>query len=253
MEEQLHSSRTLVLLGITFFTLTFGASPLLLAPISEVYGRTYLYNVSALVFTLFFIPQALARNIETMLISRFIAGIAGSSAVSLVGGTLADLWINEERGLPMALFAWSAFGSTGLGPVIFGYVEQFYDFRMINWIMLAISGAFTTALIVLLRETRSSVLLSRKAARLRKETGDDRYQCKADLARSSFLVMMKTSLTRPVRMLCTEPVLISFTLWISWVWGVLYVFLVAIPLVFKVSLPSDFESEPRSPPTLRFC
>lgn len=235
MEAQLNASRTLVLLGITLFTLTFGAAPLILAPISEAYGRTYIYIVSALVFTLFFIPQALAQNIETMLVARFISGIAGSSAVSLVGGTLADVWPNEERGLPMALFAWSAFGSTGLGPVVFGYVEQIHDFRMINWVMFAVSGAFTLALALLLKETRGSVLLSRKAARLRKETGDNRYQCKADLLRSSFTVMMKTSLGRPIRMLCTEPVLISFTLWISFVWGVLYIFLVAIPLVFRVS------------------
>lgn len=128
----------------------------------------------------------------------------------------------------MGIFALSAFASTGLGPVIFGYVEERHDFRLVNWIMFAASGAFSAALFFVLSETRGPVLLSRKAARLRKETGDERYQCKADLARSSFKVMIRTSLNRPLKMLFTEPVLISFTAWISFVWAVLYIYLISI-------------------------
>jgi hypothetical protein len=44
--------------------------------------------------------------------------------------------------------------------------------------------------------------------------------------------MMQTSLGRPIKMLYTEPVLIAFTVWISFTWGVLYILLVAVPLVF---------------------
>ena len=57
----------------------------------------------------------------------------------------------------------------------------------------------------------ASVLLARKAARLRKETGDDRYQSQEEYERGSLMDVMKTSLGRPVRMLYTEPVLIAFT------------------------------------------
>lgn len=38
--NELHTSRELAVLGITTFTITFGAVPLLLAPFSEVYGRS---------------------------------------------------------------------------------------------------------------------------------------------------------------------------------------------------------------------
>lgn len=51
-----------------------------------------------------------------MLVSRFIAGIGGSTAVAVLGGTLADLFSNEERGIPMAIFATVAFGSTSVAP-----------------------------------------------------------------------------------------------------------------------------------------
>lgn len=129
-------------------------------------------------------------------------------------------------------------------------MEQKYDFRLINWITMAAAGVFTISLIFILDETRgtleaprqscrrrhrftrflasplissippfaASVLLSRKAAQLRKETGDSRYQSRDDFERGSFAAMIHTSLARPIKMLYQEPVLIAFTAWISFVW-----------------------------------
>lgn len=108
--------------------------------------------------------------------------------------------------------------ATGLGPVVFGYVAQIKGFRYVSWILLAVSGFFALILPFILDETRASVLLSRKAARLRKETGDMRYQSKDDFERGSVREMMKTSLGRPVQMLMREPVLIAITAWISFTW-----------------------------------
>lgn len=98
---------------------------------------------------------------------------------------------------------------------MFGYLAQEKGFRYINWIMFALSGLFTVVLVPVLDETRASVLLSRKAARLRKETGDERYVSKEEYERGSIREMMRTSLSRPIKMLTREPVLIAFTLWIS--------------------------------------
>ncbi|GAA5941346.1 hypothetical protein JCM3775_001548 [Rhodotorula graminis] len=232
VENELHTSKELSLLGVTMYTLSFGAAPLLLAPLSEVYGRSSIYLGSAIVFALFFIPQALAPNIATMLVARFISGCAGSTAVSLVGGTIADVWRADERGTPMALFSFAAFGATGIGPVVFGYLAQIKGFRAVSWVLFAMSAAFAAVLPLLLKETRASVLLSRKAARLRKETGEERYVSRDDFERGSIRQMMRTSLGRPVKMLLHEPVLIAMTAFISFAWGVLYLFLVSIPYVF---------------------
>ncbi|GAA5900772.1 hypothetical protein JCM5296_004891 [Sporobolomyces johnsonii] len=232
VQSELSTSKEVAVLGVTLFTLTFGAAPLILAPLSEVYGRSFIYLVSAIGFTIWFIPQAVATNIETVLVTRFLSGICGSTAVSLVGGTLADVFRGHERGTPMALFSYAAFGATGLGPVCFGYLSQIKGFRYVNWVLFAMSGAFTLSMFFILDETRASVLLSRKAAKLRKETGDERYMSKDDFERGSLSEMMKTSLGRPIKMLCREPVLIAFTAWISFTWGVLYLCLVSIPLVF---------------------
>ena len=83
------------------------------------------------------------------------------------------------------------------------------------------------------KETRGSVILSRRAARLRKETGDTRYQCKSDAERASLRVLVKVSMTRPVHLLFTEPLVASFSTWIGFCWAVLYLSLRAVPLVFQ--------------------
>ena len=58
---------------------------------------------------IFIIPCAVAKNIQTLLVCRAIDGIAFSAPMTLVGGTLADLWRNEERGVPMAVFSAAPF------------------------------------------------------------------------------------------------------------------------------------------------
>lgn len=127
IQKDLHTTQTLTILGITFFTATFGIAPLIIAPLSEIYGRSYMYFTSAVIFTILLIPQALAQNIETILICRFLSfvfpflylqlrgqtpikfifsrGIAACASINITGGILADIWTNAERGLPMALFS----------------------------------------------------------------------------------------------------------------------------------------------------
>lgn len=118
----------------------------------------------------------------------------------------------------MAFFTLAAVAGPGLGPVMFGYLAQIKGFPYLSWVLFAMSSVFALSLPFILDETRASVLLSRKAARLRKETGDERYQSKDDFERGSIRELMKTSLGRPVQMLMREPVLIAITAWISFTW-----------------------------------
>lgn len=102
------------LLSITLFVMGFGIGPMAFAPLSEIVGRRPIYGVTLLVAVIFIIPGAVAQNLGTLLVARFIDGIAFSAPMTLVGGTLADLWRSEERGVPMAAFSAAPF----IGPAI---------------------------------------------------------------------------------------------------------------------------------------
>lgn len=71
------------------------------------------------VAVVFIIPCALAKNFATLIVCRAIDGIAFSAPMTLVGGTLADLWRNEERGVPMAAFSAAPFiGPASISPLV---------------------------------------------------------------------------------------------------------------------------------------
>ena len=88
---------------------------------------------------------------------------------------------------------------------MFGYVSQNLGWRWIEWIEMIMAGVTTVIVFVVCQETRGSVILSRRAKRLSKETGLD-YRCRADEERASLLVLMKTGVSRPVWFLLTEPI-----------------------------------------------
>lgn len=79
------------------------------APFSEVFGRKIVYVSTLSLAVIFIIPCAVSKNITTLIVCRLIDGIAFSAPMTLVGGTLADLWKNEERGVPMAFFSAAPF------------------------------------------------------------------------------------------------------------------------------------------------
>lgn len=71
---------------------------------------------------------------------------------------------------------------------------------------------------LILRETRSDVILAKRAKKLRKQTGRPIY-AKAEIESESVMDKLKISFKRPTKMLLTEPVVIFFTLWVSFAWG----------------------------------
>lgn len=166
----------------------------------QVFGRNPIYLVSHLLYTILFIGTGYARNISTVIVLRFLSGAFGSTGSTMVGGTIADIWSSKDRGPPMGLFALGAIFGTGFGPFWAGFVagNPALQWRWIQYIQAIYTGAGFIVLLLFLKETRGSVLLSRKAAKLRKETGDSRYQARADAERASIPILIKNSLTRPL-------------------------------------------------------
>lgn len=216
-------SRTVALLGITVFTFGFAIAPMALAPLSEVYGRSPVYFTTYGLFVLMFIPQALTPTFSGLMLSRFFSGVVGSTGSTMVGGTLADIYHADTRGGPMSFFSSVTLYGSALGSICAAYTATNHrlGFRWIFWLQLIINAVHFLLLCFVLKETRGSVLLSRRAAKLRRETGDDRYVSATDSERSSLALMIKVSLTRPFVFLITEPAVLAYSIWVSFVWGVL--------------------------------
>ncbi|KAF9520522.1 hypothetical protein BS47DRAFT_1378723 [Hydnum rufescens UP504] len=230
MIRDLHCTSEQAQATLALFALGFGVAPLALSAYSEEFGRKPIYLVSFAIFTLFFMPIALAKNVQTVMISRFIQGAAGSTGGAMVAGTLADIWVTGERGFPMAIYTFAAFFGTGMGPTIAGWVELKLHWRWIEWIAMCFGSVLGLWMALYgVQETRGHILLGRRAEKLRKSTGDNRYQV---AYRPKMRELIWISITRPIYLLVTEPVVASISLWIGFGWGVLYGLVDSVGLVF---------------------
>lgn len=77
------------------------------------------------------------------------------------------------------------------------------------------------------------VILQRRAKALRKETGDDRYRAAMELESESIAQLFRDSSLRAFKLLFREPVVFMFGFWIAFAWGIVFLFLSAIPLAFQ--------------------
>ncbi|KAF2835724.1 MFS multidrug transporter [Patellaria atrata CBS 101060] len=179
--EEFHVSEEVVLLSITLFVVGFGVGPMAFAPISELVGRKKVYCSTLLVAVVFIVPSAVAKNISTLLVTRAIDGIAFSAPMTLVGGTLADLWKSEERGVPMAAFSTAPFIGPAIGPLIGGFLSDALGWRWLYWIQLILSGVVWLLITFTVPETYAPTLLSQRARKLRAETGSPQHVTEQDL------------------------------------------------------------------------
>ncbi|KAH9861576.1 hypothetical protein J1614_011326 [Plenodomus biglobosus] len=226
-------SEEVALLTITLFVVGFGVGPMAFAPLSEIFGRRPVYAVTLGLAVIFTIPGAVAPNIGTLLATRFLAGVAFSAPMSLVGGTLVDMWKNEERGVPMAAFSGAPFIGPGVGPLVGGYLSDAAGWRWLYWIQLILSIIVWCLITFTVPETYTPRLLADRAEKLRKETGDDRYVTEQDLDLRPFGQRLSLFLLRPFQLLFQELIVFLISVYMSVLYGLLYMFFVAYPIVYQ--------------------
>ena len=216
-------SEEAIYVGITMFTTGFGIAPMVLAPFSEINGRYPVFVATGILFVICQICCAVTQSYAGMLVARFFVGVGGSTFSTMVGGVVSDIYHAEDRNTPMALFAGAALLGTGLGPLCSGFIAQNVNWRWVFWHQVISCSLCILAVIVFFKETRGSVLLSRKAQILNKwyeereeagsfgfemHVGDDgsklqsqriRWKVRSDEDRESLAKMIGISLYRPFR------------------------------------------------------
>ncbi|XXH01539.1 hypothetical protein Hte_007899 [Hypoxylon texense] len=229
--EEFGYSTTITTLGVTTYLLGLAVGSLLVAPASELYGRRPVYIICMFCFTLLVIPCALATSLVEIIVVRFFGAMFGAVMVANSAGTVVDISTEEYRGLVMSLWSVAPLNGPVTGPVIGGFVYQYLGWRWDNWLVLILAGAGTICM-SLTKETYAPIILQKKAARRRKEEDDERWWCRYD-EKLSTAALMKINLLRPFVLAFTEPILWFFNVWISLIYGILYLCFVAYPIVFS--------------------
>ena len=223
-------SQEVMTLGVSLYVFGFAAGPIIAGPTSELYGRKIPLFTGYILYIIFQIPVGVARNVETIMLARFLQGVASSGPPAIVGGYLADFFGPVERGLAVAVFAATTLVGPILGPIIGGFITDSYlGWRWTAWITMIMATLFGSIAMFVLPETYVPVLLTRKAKRLRFETKNWALHSKLEETPVDLKGFAVKYMSRPFQMLLLEPILSLLTAYLSFIYGFVY-------LLFEVSL-----------------
>lgn len=232
VEKKYHVGMEAAILSCSLMVIGFSLGPLIWSPVSDLYGRRVAYFVSMGLYVIFNIPCALAPNLGCLLAFRFLCGVWSSSGLCLVGGSIADMFPSETRGKAIAFFAFAPYVGPVVGPLVNGFISVSTGrMDLIFWVNMAFAGVMWI-ISSAIPETYAPVILKRKAARLRKETGNPKIMTEQEAQGVSMSEMMRACLLRPLYFAVTEPVLVATCFYVCLIYSLLYAFFFAFPVIF---------------------
>jgi len=186
------------------------------------------------VFGLFQIPVAVATNIQSIMIFRFLGGVFASAPLGIVGGAMADMWPTAARSAAIAGFALAVFVGPAMGPIVGGFITDSYlGWRWTEHLTYIMAFFFFALDVLFLPETYGPVLLAQKAKKLRHERMIWAIHARQEEKEISFKTIFEVYLSRPLKMLVLEPMIFLLTLYVSFVYGVVYLLFSAFPLAYQ--------------------
>lgn len=162
MEAEFGNSRILSTLGLSTYVLGIAFGPLCFSPLSELYGRRPIYLVAWSLYVVWIIPQAVARNITTIILGRLFSGFSGSALLAVSGGTVGDLFSKEELHSPMAVYSAFTFIGPCIGPLLAGFINYSLYWRWTYYIMMMWAFALLLAIGFFVPETYRKMLVPKQ-------------------------------------------------------------------------------------------
>lgn len=227
-----HVSEIVAVLGTALLLFGFAFGPLLWAPLSEVYGRRLAVLLPYFLAAIFAFATATAKDLQTIMITRFFTGFFGVAPVANVGGVIGDLFNPEQRAIAIIGYAWAVTGGPTVGPLIGGAIVVNTSWRWIQYTIGILMMFMLSLAVIYCDETYSPVLLVHKARRLRVSTGNWALHAEFEEWEVSLKALANKFLARPWLILFT-PIGLCMNIYSAFVFGVFYMLLGAVPIIFE--------------------
>ncbi|KAF7453748.1 Major facilitator superfamily [Pyrenophora tritici-repentis] len=234
LQARFHVGSVVATLGTSLYVLGFATGPILWAPYSELKGRRSPLVFASFGFAIFNLAVAVAKDVQTVMICRFFGGFFGACPLTCVAAVFSDMFNNRSRGNAITIFAMAVFCGPLFAPFIGGFiVKSKLGWRWTEYITAILGFVCLGLNVIFLRETYAPQILVEKAATLRRATKNWAIHAKQDEIEIDFGELLEKNFSRPLRMLVTERIVLLITIYMSFIYGILYLFLTAYPLVFQ--------------------
>ncbi|TLD37454.1 MFS general substrate transporter [Venturia nashicola] len=185
-----------------------------------------------------------SQEVSVLAISLYVLGFAFGPCL---WAPMSEIWGRRVSMLPamvgLGLFSIGCAVSQNAQTVfITRFFSGFFGSAPVSNVSAALGDIYILAIWVFtivvlafffLPEVYGPFLLKQKAIRLRKETGDERYHHPHEDIKVDFNSIVTKQLTRPLRMLLTEPMVTCIAIYASFVYSILYATLEVFPIVYQ--------------------
>ena len=194
-------------LTVSLFVLGFAIGPMSWGPLSELYGRQYIYFIAFALVTIFEAGSIASQSVPTLLVLRLLAGSTGASAIVNSAGVISDCFAPRERGLAVMVWGSAPFLGPTLGPVVGGFLGQYGGWRWVDALTTVFCGVCWIVGTTIVPETYAPTLLIRRAKRLSEVTGKT-YKSKLEVegGLKSSKEVFRVAMVRPWVLLLREPI-----------------------------------------------
>lgn len=169
-------------------------------------------QASLLLVNLCCIPVALAPNYTVVVVFRALGGLF-SAGGSITLGIVADMYTADTQQYAVAFVVLSSVGGSIFGPIIGGFIESYMHWRWCMWLQLIAGVSVQILHGFLVNETRTTVLITNHAKKLRKEGQEVYGPNDIKTWREAFQPKELVALwLRPFKMFFTEPIVLVLSL-----------------------------------------
>ncbi|KAI1133205.1 MFS transporter [Nemania abortiva] len=226
-------SKSSSVLLVTIWELGEAAGPLLIAPLSEVFGRYPVMNGATILFVLATALAAVSQSTALFIGARALTGLSVASNV-LGPAIVGDMFPADKRGSAISIIALAPLIGGSLGPAIGGAIAETLGWRSVLWLSVGLALTCELMFFICFRETYKVAILRQRAARLRRETGNPKLRTLYDVndGQSSLHKVWECAV-RPAIVLSGSSVLQVMSLHGSVMFSYYYVFSTTLPDIMQ--------------------
>ncbi|KAJ5609228.1 hypothetical protein N7528_009795 [Penicillium herquei] len=216
---------------VSLFLLGQCLGNIVLPPWSESFGRKRMYLLSGGMSSICCALIGLLHSLPGAIIMRVIAGTLAAVPGTILGGSIEDLFNSQAR--IWVVFFWTAASNIGLilGPIMSSYIIEALDWRWV-FFTYAIILAALTVLLMFIKESRSSCVLTSEVNKLRHILPSIPPALNHDHS-PDMQTFAKEALFRPVQLFFQEPIIFTISMMISVAMSLIYIFTEALQPIYQ--------------------
>ncbi|KAL4894541.1 major facilitator superfamily domain-containing protein [Aspergillus ambiguus] len=210
-------------LTVSLYALAFALGPVMLAPVSEMFGRVPLALIGNTFYFVFNLACGFTRTKDQLIALRFLSGFGAGASPAISYAVVADCFRAEERGKALTVLNSAFIFANPVGAIVGGCTSQTVSWRFAFYSTSIVLGVLVLMQFFVQLESHKPLILERKKKQLSQaRLTDVVYKVPDEDNGGGLIDLFYKRLFRPIHLLTTNPLVQVFSLHMAFAHGLTY-------------------------------